>query len=123
VPSARATALKLPCSTTSAKRLRSLRSPIGVVGALQTSFNRSTASNDALRLRRYARGRCAYSIPSQSESSLDSVAAYLAVASGRIEINGESMSSLDGAAITQVQAVEITALEDSELVMVDTGKV
>jgi hypothetical protein len=33
------------------------------------------------------------------------------------------MSSLDGAAITQVQAVEITALEDSELVMVDTGKV
>jgi hypothetical protein len=49
--------------------------------------------------------------------------AYLAVASGRIEINGESMSSLDGAAIRQVQAVDITALEDSELVMVDTGKV
>jgi hypothetical protein len=33
------------------------------------------------------------------------------------------MGSVDGAAITKVQAVDITALEDSELVMVDTGKV
>jgi hypothetical protein len=49
--------------------------------------------------------------------------AYLAVASGRIEVNGELMGPLDGAAITKVPAVEITALEDSELVMVDTGQV
>jgi hypothetical protein len=49
--------------------------------------------------------------------------AYLVVASGRIEVNGESMGPLDGAAITKVQAAEITALEDSELVMVDTGQV
>jgi redox-sensitive bicupin YhaK (pirin superfamily) len=49
--------------------------------------------------------------------------AYLVVASGRIEVNGEPMGRLDGAAITKVPVVEITALEDSELVMVDTGQV
>ena len=49
--------------------------------------------------------------------------AYLVVSSGRIEVNGELMGPLDGAAITQVATAEITALEDSELVMVDTGPV
>ena len=49
--------------------------------------------------------------------------AYLVVASGRIEVNGEPMGPLDGAAITKVPAVEIIALEDSGLVMVDTGQV
>ncbi|SMG50020.1 pirin family protein [Paraburkholderia susongensis] len=49
--------------------------------------------------------------------------AYLVVASGRIEVDGEPMGALDGVAITEVPAVEITALEDSELVMVDTGQV
>jgi hypothetical protein len=33
------------------------------------------------------------------------------------------MGPLDGAAITKVPAVEIIALEDSGLVMVDTGQV
>lgn len=47
--------------------------------------------------------------------------AYLAVASGRIEVNGEGMDALDGVAITNVAAVEIVAVEDSELVMVDIG--
>jgi redox-sensitive bicupin YhaK (pirin superfamily) len=47
--------------------------------------------------------------------------AYLVVAAGRIEVNGEPMGSLDGVAITGVETVRINALEDSELVMVDAG--
>lgn len=47
--------------------------------------------------------------------------AYLVVASGRIEVNGEPVGPLDGVAITQVGAAQISALEDSELVMVDAG--
>lgn len=47
--------------------------------------------------------------------------AYLVVASGRIEVNGERMDALDGVAITNVAAAEIVAVEDSELVMVDIG--
>lgn len=48
--------------------------------------------------------------------------AYLVVASGRIEIDGERMGPLDGVAITKLSRVDITALEDSELVMVETGR-
>ncbi|MFM0740166.1 pirin family protein [Paraburkholderia xenovorans] len=47
--------------------------------------------------------------------------AYLVVASGRIEVNGEPVGPLDGVAITDVAAAQISALEDSELVMVDAG--
>ncbi|ANB76216.1 pirin family protein [Paraburkholderia phytofirmans] len=47
--------------------------------------------------------------------------AYLVVASGRIELNGEPVGPLDGVAITKVAAAQISALEDSELVMVDAG--
>lgn len=46
--------------------------------------------------------------------------AYLVVASGRIEIDGEVVGPLDGVAITDVMSSEIAALEDSELVMVET---
>jgi redox-sensitive bicupin YhaK (pirin superfamily) len=47
--------------------------------------------------------------------------AYLVVASGRIEVNGEPVGPLDGVAITNVAVAQISALEDSELVMVDAG--
>jgi len=47
--------------------------------------------------------------------------AYLVAASGRIEVNGEPVGPLDGVAITEVAAAEVSALEDSELVMVDAG--
>src|SRR3984957_13776722 len=49
--------------------------------------------------------------------------AYLVVVSGRIEVNGESVGPFDGVAITDVSAAQVSALEDSELVMVDTGQV
>lgn len=47
--------------------------------------------------------------------------AYLVVASGRVEVDGELMGPLDGAAITELQMFEVLALEDSELVMVEAG--
>jgi quercetin 2,3-dioxygenase len=47
--------------------------------------------------------------------------AYLVVASGRIEVNGEPVGPLDGVAMANVSAAEVSALEDSELVIVDAG--
>lgn len=47
--------------------------------------------------------------------------AYLVAASGRIEVNGEPVDPLDGVAITNAAAAEISVLEDAELVMVATA--
>lgn len=47
--------------------------------------------------------------------------AYLVVASGKVVVNDEPMDAFDGVAITHVTNVAIVAVEDSELVMVDTG--
>jgi quercetin 2,3-dioxygenase len=44
---------------------------------------------------------------------------YLVPASGAVEVNGVSIDARDGAAINDVAVVRITAIEDSELVMVD----
>ena len=45
--------------------------------------------------------------------------AYLVPATGRIRIGAVEASARDGVAITDEEAIEITALEDSELVLVD----
>ena len=45
---------------------------------------------------------------------------YLVPASGTVEVNGLRIDARDGAAIRDVAALRITAIEDSELVMVDT---
>jgi len=47
--------------------------------------------------------------------------AYLVVASGRIQINGEPMGPLDGVAISDATAIDLSAFEDSELVLVEAG--
>ena len=44
---------------------------------------------------------------------------YLVPASGAVEVNGVKIDTRDGAAIKDVAAVRITAIADSELVMVD----
>jgi redox-sensitive bicupin YhaK (pirin superfamily) len=44
---------------------------------------------------------------------------YLVPASGAVEVNGVRIDARDGAAIKDVAVVRITAIEDSELVMVD----
>lgn len=47
--------------------------------------------------------------------------AYLVPALGAVEVNGERVNARDGAAIRDVASIKITAIEDSELVLVDTA--
>lgn len=46
--------------------------------------------------------------------------AYLVPASGAVEVNGVRLQARDGAAIREEPTLRITALEDAELVLVDT---
>lgn len=46
---------------------------------------------------------------------------YVVPASGRIEIDGIEAKARDGVAITRLEQVKITALEDSEVVLVDSA--
>jgi len=47
--------------------------------------------------------------------------AYLVPATGLVEINGIRLEARDGAAIRQEPVIKVTALEDSELVLVDAA--
>ncbi|WP_294393042.1 pirin family protein [uncultured Sphingomonas sp.] len=47
--------------------------------------------------------------------------AYLVPATGRIEINGTAANARDGIAISNAEILSVTALDDSELVMVDAA--
>ena len=44
---------------------------------------------------------------------------YLVPASGAVEVNGLRINARDGAAIKDVEVIRITAIEDSEVVVVD----
>ena len=46
---------------------------------------------------------------------------YLVPAAGAVEINGVRINARDGAAIRDEARLKITALEDSELVLVDAA--
>jgi redox-sensitive bicupin YhaK (pirin superfamily) len=46
---------------------------------------------------------------------------YLVPAKGRVEVNGTVLEARDGAAIRDVTSIRVTALEDAELVLVDTA--
>ncbi|MHC2575626.1 redox-sensitive bicupin YhaK (pirin superfamily) [Bradyrhizobium diazoefficiens] len=46
---------------------------------------------------------------------------YLVPAAGSVEINGVRVNARDGAAIRDEERLKITALEDSELVLVDAA--
>ena len=46
--------------------------------------------------------------------------AYLVPAVGRIEIDGEPVNARDGAALASGKAYVITAIEDAEIVLVDS---
>lgn len=57
-----------------------------------------------------------------AEYELDSQRfAYLVPAKGRIEVNGVLLDARDGAAIRNETKLTVTALEDAELVLVDTA--
>ena len=47
--------------------------------------------------------------------------AYLVPATGRVEIEGVEVGTRDGAAIADVETLEITALEEAEVVLVETA--
>jgi redox-sensitive bicupin YhaK (pirin superfamily) len=47
--------------------------------------------------------------------------AYLVPATGRVEIDGQAVVARDGAAIGDMNEVRITAVEDSEVVLVDVA--
>ncbi len=47
--------------------------------------------------------------------------AYLVPAIGAVEIDGQRVNARDGAAIAEVDSIQITALEDSEIVLVDAA--
>jgi len=46
---------------------------------------------------------------------------YLVPATGRVEINGVTLEARDGAAISNESSIRVTALEDAELVLVDSS--
>lgn len=47
--------------------------------------------------------------------------AYLVPAVGKVEVNGIELLARDGAAIAEEAVVRVTALEDSEVILVDVG--
>jgi redox-sensitive bicupin YhaK (pirin superfamily) len=47
--------------------------------------------------------------------------AYLVPATGKVRIGDTEVNARDGAAITGVESIEVTAIEDSELVLVDAA--
>ena len=47
--------------------------------------------------------------------------AYLVPATGKVRIGDVEVNARDGAAITRVDSIAITALEDSEIVVVDAA--
>lgn len=46
---------------------------------------------------------------------------YLVPASGRVDVDGVQLETRDGAAIRDVDSIRVTALEDAELVLVDSA--
>ncbi len=57
----------------------------------------------------------------QVEYALEGRKGYLVPASGKVEIEGEVVNARDGAALADLAMLTVTALEDSELVLVDTA--
>ena len=47
--------------------------------------------------------------------------AYLVPAKGRVEVNGVALEARDGAAISEVPSIKVTAVEDAEVVLVDAA--
>jgi quercetin 2,3-dioxygenase len=90
-------------------------------GRLVTLASGFDSDHDALRIRARARVLCAtlkrgetveYALAERRHG-------YLVPASGAVELNGVRIDARDGAAFKDVANIRITAIEDSELVMVD----
>jgi redox-sensitive bicupin YhaK (pirin superfamily) len=90
-------------------------------GHLVTLASGFTNDRDALPIRANARvlGATLKTGETVEYALGDTRHGYLVPASGAVEINGVRIEARDGAAITDVAVVRITATEDSEVVMVD----
>lgn len=77
---------------------------------------------DALRIR--ADGRLVAATLKAGDSAeyeLGNRRAYLVPATGKLEVNGVTLEARDGAAIEGESVVNVTALEDSEVILVDVA--
>ncbi|MBN9582220.1 MAG: pirin family protein [Afipia sp.] len=92
-------------------------------GKFVTIASGFAADNDALPIRADARVLATtLKAGETAEYALDATRfGYLVPATGAIEVNGVRADSRDGVAIAQESTVKITALEDSELVLVDAA--
>jgi len=81
------------------------------------------SDEDALRIRADARLPAASLSAGQSaEYPLGRLRkGYLVAARGRIEVNGIVAAERDGVAVAEEAVVRVTALEDSEVVLVDAA--
>lgn len=92
-------------------------------GKFVTLASALAGDDDALKIRADAR------VAGATLKAGDSIAyslgsgryAYLVPAVGAVEVNGERLNARDGAAIKGLDSIYITAVEDSELVLVDAG--
>ena len=46
---------------------------------------------------------------------------YLVSAKGKVDVDGVALNARDGAAISEMESIRVTAIEDAELVLVDTA--
>ncbi|HEX7782651.1 MAG TPA: pirin family protein [Sphingobium sp.] len=78
--------------------------------------------NEALRIRADARllGGTLKAGESITHASVEGRHLYLVPATGKVEIDGEIFNARDGAAIIGGKPITITAVEDSEIVLVDS---
>ncbi len=95
----------------------------GRSGKLVTIASGFAADEDALPIRANARvlATTLRGGESASYSTRTSRHLYLVPATGSVEINGVRVNARDGAAISGEEQLEIKALEDSELVLVDAA--
>src|SRR3981081_4205789 len=93
-------------------------------GKFVTIASGFTADNDALPIRADARVLATTLKAGESaEYAADKRRnLYLVPAAGAVEINGVRVNARDGVAISDEAQLKITALEDSELVLVDAAK-
>lgn len=80
--------------------------------------------NDADALRIRAEGRlvaATLKAGQTAEYELGGRRGYLVPATGKVEVNGVELLARDGAAIAEEAVVKVTALEDSEVILVDVA--
>jgi quercetin 2,3-dioxygenase len=92
-------------------------------GAFVTLASGFAEDQDALSIRTNARMAAATLQAGQSTEYPIGAArrAYLVAASGSIEVNGISAQARDGVAVSDVEVIRVTAIEDSEIILVDVA--